>query len=90
MILRLNTKTKEINKVYEVGEEETKQSHVDLASMLILAIVDDAKESYTSTDLQKLYIDILSAYAKRYIDPENESDNLDVATRIEEIQSNLV
>ena len=91
MVIELNTKTHSINTIYATDEqnpssEQKKQMHLDAAGLIVHAMVKSAESSYTDMDLQKVYIDLLAAYAKRVIDPEREMDNFDVSARIREIR----
>lgn len=91
MVIEMNTKSRTINMVYDTDEknqtdEQKRQLHIDSACMLVHAMVKSAESSYSDIQLQKIYIDILAAYAKRVIDPDSESDNIDVSARIAELR----
>lgn len=90
MVLKLDTNTREIKRCYEEFEqnlttEQKEQLKLDTASMVVYAMVRNAESNYTVKEVQKLYIDVLAAYAKRLIDPDGESDNIDVSARIREM-----
>ena len=91
MVLKLDTNQRKIEECFEEFEqnlsfEQMQQVRLDTASMLILAMVKNAESSYKLKQIQKVYIDVLAAYAKRLIDPEGESENIDVSARISELR----
>lgn len=91
MVLKLDTNRRKIEECFEEFEqnlsfEQMQQVRLDTASMLILAMVKNAESSYKLKQIQKVYIDVLAAYAKRLIDPEGESENIDVSARISELR----
>lgn len=91
MVLKLDTNKREIQECFEDFEQnlsfdQMTQVRLDTASMIILAMVHNAESSYKVKQIQKVYIDILAAYAKRLIDPDGESDNIDVSARIAELR----
>jgi len=94
MILTLNTETKEINELFEDYElsydsADERKLKVDTATVVVMEMVKLAESGYSDKDIQKLYIDILSAYAKRLIDPEGEANNLDLHAKITEIKNSV-
>ena len=91
MVLKLNTVTKKVESFYEDDEmdltdDQKFKLQLDMTSMIVVAMVQSAESQYSNKSIQKLYLDMLSAYAKRLVDPENECDNLDISAKIQQIR----
>lgn len=91
MVLKLNTVTKKVESFYEDDEmdltdDQKFKLQLDMTSMIVVAMVQSAESQYSNKSIQKLYLDMLAAYAKRLIDPENECDNLDISAKIQQIR----
>lgn len=94
MVIKLNTVTKEISENLESFEmhldsAEEVRLKVDAATVVVMEMVKLAESGYSDIEIQKLYIDILAAYAKRLIDPDGEANNLNLYEKITKIKSSV-
>ena len=91
MVLKLNTETHEVKECYEeyekdLSREERDKLEVELASVFVLALAIRAKSMYKSVFIQKLYIDSIAKYAKKLLDPEDDSSvKEDVLAQVHDI-----